>query len=130
LNIKSISHLFAVNHQQCVSTPILVRGILMLILFNICLIAGVYFFYIYVNTLPTDERNKLNTAFGSVAAILVFISLLNLGVCCNYKLDILFIFIFLRTCRKGILTSTIFRSDYTYANCWHVAELKFNKGYT
>ncbi|XP_034486826.1 uncharacterized protein LOC117791234 [Drosophila innubila] len=68
-----------IHRQQCVSTPILIRGILMLILFNICLVAGVYFFYVYVNTLPTDERNKLNTAFCSVAAILVFISLLNLG---------------------------------------------------
>ncbi|KAL7730193.1 hypothetical protein ACLKA6_016472 [Drosophila palustris] len=69
----------ASSRQQCVSTPILVRGILIIILFNICLVACFYLFYIYINTLQMDQRNKLNTAFCSIAAILLCVSLLNLG---------------------------------------------------
>jgi len=68
-----------------------VRGILIIILFNISLVAFAYIFFTYMNTLPEGQRNKIITVLCSTGAIFLVVSLLNLGVrkCLNLYVNIL-----------------------------------------
>ncbi|XP_062123170.1 uncharacterized protein LOC133836603 [Drosophila sulfurigaster albostrigata] len=67
------------RHQLCVSKAALLRGIVIIVLFNLCLVAFVYLLHFYINTLPEDQRNNVNTVFCSVGALLLCITLIKLG---------------------------------------------------